>query len=199
MTLESSGRLVLLRTPRYGDARGWFSETWSRARFAAAGIDCDFVQDNQSRSEPQGVVRGLHFQTPPYAQAKLVRCLRGAILDVAVDLRVGAPTFGQAHAVELSADTGDQLFVPPGFAHGFVTLTPGAEVAYKVSAPYAPAHEAGLAWNDPELDIPWPVAADQAVLADRDRAWPRLRDLNSPFRGAETSMLSIVDLATVSR
>ncbi|WP_268750893.1 dTDP-4-dehydrorhamnose 3,5-epimerase family protein [Brevundimonas naejangsanensis] len=98
----------------------WFAETWSRARFAAAGIDCDFVQDNQSRSQPQGVVRGLHFQTPPYAQAKLVRCLRGAILDVAVDLRLGAATFGQAHAVELSADSGDQLFIPPGFAHGFV-------------------------------------------------------------------------------
>ena len=194
-----SGEVILLRTPRYGDARGWFSETWSRARFAAAGIDCDFVQDNQSWSEAQGVVRGLHFQRPPYAQAKLVRCLRGAILDVVVDLRAGAPSFGRAHAVELTAESGDQLFVPPFFAHGFVTLRPGTEVAYKVSAPYAPAHEAGLAWDDPDLEISWPVTADQAILADRDRAWPRLRDLDTPFRGDQASTLSIVDLGAVSR
>ena len=194
-----NGEVILLRTPRYGDARGWFSETWSRARFAAAGIDCDFVQDNQSWSEAQGVVRGLHFQRPPYAQAKLVRCLRGAILDVVVDLRAGAPSFGRAHAVELTAESGDQLFVPPSFAHGFVTLRPGTEVAYKVSAPYAPAHEAGLAWDDPDLEISWPVTADQVVLADRDRAWPRLRDLDTPFRGDQASTLSIVDLGAVSR
>lgn len=194
-----NGKVILLRTPRYGDARGWFSETWSRARFAAAGIDCDFVQDNQSWSEAQGVVRGLHFQRPPYAQAKLVRCLRGAILDVVVDLRAGALSFGRAHAVELTAESGDQLFVPPSFAHGFVTLQPGTEVSYKVSAPYAPAQEAGLAWDDPDLEIPWPVGADQAVLADRDRTWPRLRDLDTPFHGAEASTLSVVDLGAVSR
>lgn len=194
-----TGRVVLLRTPRHGDARGWFSETWSRARFAAAGIDCDFVQDNQSWSEAQGVVRGLHFQRPPYAQAKLVRCLRGAILDVVVDLRAGSPSFGRHYAVELTAESGDQLFVPPAFAHGFVTLKPGTEVAYKVSAPYAPAHEAGLAWDDPDLAIDWPLAVDQAILADRDRIWPRLRDLDTPFRGETSSTLSIVDLATVSR
>lgn len=194
-----NGEVILLRTPRYGDARGWFSETWSRARFAVAGIDCDFVQDNQSWSEAQGVVRGLHFQRPPYAQAKLVRCLRGAILDVVVDLRAGAPSFGRAHAVELTAESGDQLFVPPFFAHGFVTLRPGTEVAYKVSAPYAPEHEAGLAWDDPDLEISWPVTADQAILADRDRAWPRLRDLDTPFRGDQASTLSIVDLGAVSR
>jgi len=194
-----NGEVILLRTPRYGDARGWFSETWSRARFAAAGIDCDFVQDNQSWSEVQGVVRGLHFQRPPYAQAKLVRCLRGAILDVVVDLRAGAPSFGRAHTVELTAESGDQLFVPPSFAHGFVTLRPGTEVAYKVSAPYAPAHEAGLAWDDPDLEISWPITADQAVLADRDRAWPRLRDLDTPFRGDQASTLSVVDLGAVSR
>lgn len=194
-----SGRVVLLRTPRHGDARGWFAETWSKARFAAAGIDCDFVQDNQSWSEASGVVRGLHFQRPPYAQAKLVRCLRGAILDVAVDLRAGSPSFGRHHAVELTAESGDQLFVPPSFAHGFVTLQPGTEVAYKVSAPYAPSHEAGLAWDDPDLAIDWPVRADQAILTERDRAWPRLRDLDTPFRGETPSALSIVDLATVSR
>lgn len=194
-----TGDVVLLRTPRYGDERGWFSETWSRARFHAAGIDCDFVQDNHSRSEPAGVIRGLHFQRPPYAQAKLVRCVRGAILDVVVDLRAGSPTFGQHHAVELSAQSGDQLFVPPSFAHGFVTLQPGTEVAYKVTAAYAPAHEAGLAWDDPDLNIAWPVAAAEAVLAERDRHWPRLRDLDTPFHGETPMSLSVVDLGRISR
>lgn len=193
-----TGGVILLRTPRYGDDRGWFSETWSRARFLAAGIDCDFVQDNHSRSEPAGVVRGLHFQRPPYAQAKLVRCVRGAILDVVVDLRAGSPTFGRHHAVELSAQGGDQLFVPPCFAHGFVTLQPGTEVIYKVSAPYAPAHEAGLAWDDPELQIDWPVAAADAVLTERDRCWPRLRDLTTPFGGEAPMTLKVVDLARTS-
>lgn len=194
-----TGGVILLRTPRYGDDRGWFSEAWSRARFAAAGIDCDFVQDNHSRSEPMGVVRGLHFQKPPYAQAKLVRCVRGAILDVVVDLRAGSPTFGRHHAVELTAESGDQLFVPPCFAHGFATLQPGTEVIYKVSAPYAPAYETGLAWDDPDLGIGWPVAASEAVLAERDRNWPRLRDLETPFSGEAAMVLSVVDLGQVSR
>lgn len=193
-----TGGVIRLRTPRYGDDRGWFCETWSRARFNAAGIDCDFVQDNHSRSEPAGVVRGLHFQRPPYAQAKLVRCVRGAILDVVVDLRAGSPTFGRHHAVELTADSGDQLFVPSAFAHGFVTLKPGTEVIYKVSAPYAPAHEAGLAWDDPDLNIAWPVKAADAVLTDRDRAWPRLRDLDTPFTGETPMTLSDVDLGQFS-
>lgn len=192
-----TGGVIRLRTPRFGDDRGWFSETWSRARFHAAGIDCDFVQDNHSRSEAAGVVRGLHFQRPPYAQAKLVRCVRGAVLDVVVDLRAGSPTFGQHHAVELSAESGDQLFVPPSFAHGFVTLQPETEVVYKVSAPYAPAHEAGLAWDDPDLSIAWPVAASEAVLTDRDRNWPRLRDLDTPFVGATPMTLSVVDLGRI--
>lgn len=193
-----TGGVILVRTPRHGDDRGWFSETWSRARFAAAGIDSDFVQDNHSRSERAGVVRGLHFQRPPYAQAKLVRCVRGAILDVVVDLRAGSPTFGTHHAVELSAESGDQLFVPPCFAHGFVTLQPGTEVIYKVSAPYAPTHEAGLAWDDPDLKIAWPVATGEAVLTDRDRRWPRLRDLDTPFTGETPTTLSVVDLAWFS-
>jgi dTDP-4-dehydrorhamnose 3,5-epimerase len=188
----------VVRTPRHGDDRGWFSETWSRGRFRAAGIDCDFVQDNHSRSGPAGVLRGLHFQRPPYAQAKLVRCVRGAILDVVVDLRAGSPTFGMHHAVELTADTGDQLFVPPCFAHGFVTLQPGTEVIYKVSAAYAPTHEAGLAWDDPDLNIAWPVAAGDAILAERDRRWPRLRDLDTPFSGETPTSLSVVDLAGIS-
>lgn len=193
-----TGDVILVRTSRHGDDRGWFSETWSRARFSAAGIECDFVQDNHSRSEAAGVVRGLHFQRPPYAQAKLVRCVRGAILDVVVDLRAGSPTFGMHHALELSAQSGDQLFVPPCFAHGFVTLQPGTEVIYKVSAPYAPSHEAGLAWDDPDLNIGWPVAADEAVLTDRDLRWPRLRDLETPFSGDTPMTLSIVDLADIS-
>ncbi len=193
-----TGDVLLLRTPRYGDERGWFSETWSRARFNAAGIDCDFVQDNHSRSEAAGVVRGLHFQRPPYAQAKLVRCVRGAILDVVVDLRAGSPTFGRHHAVELSAESGDQLFVPPCFAHGFITLQPETEVIYKVSAPYAPAHEAGLAWDDSDLNIAWPVVAADAVLTDRDRCWPRLRDLDTLFSGEAPMTLSIVDLGRIS-
>jgi dTDP-4-dehydrorhamnose 3,5-epimerase len=194
-----TGDVILVRTPRHGDDRGWFSETWSRAGFIAAGIDVDFVQDNHSLSEPAGVLRGLHFQRPPYAQAKLVRCVRGAILDVVVDLRAGSTTFGMHHAVELSAENGDQLFVPPSFAHGFVTLQPGTEVIYKVSAPYAPAHEAGLAWNDPELNIAWPVAAADAVLTDRDRNWPRLHDLDTPFSGSAAMTLSVVDLGRISR
>lgn len=192
------GEVILLRTPRHGDDRGWFSETWSRRRFAAVGIDCDFVQDNHSRSEPAGVIRGLHFQRPPYAQAKLVRCVRGAILDVVVDLRADSLTFGRHQAVELSAESGDQLFVPPCFAHGFVTLQRGTEVIYKVSAPYAPAHESGLAWDDPDLNIDWPVASLDAVMTERDRAWPRLRELDTPFIGATPMVLSIVDLGRIS-
>ncbi len=193
-----SGSVILVRTPRYGDVRGWFSETWSRARFAAAGIDCDFVQDNHSYSEQAGVVRGLHFQRPPYAQAKLVRCVRGAILDVVVDLRADSPTCGAHLAVELSAENGNQLFVPSCFAHGFVTLLPETEVTYKVSAPYAPGHEAGLAWDDPDLNIAWPVPVGEAVLTDRDRNWPRLRELHTPFSGGGVMTLSVVDLVQFS-
>ena len=193
-----TGDVILVRTPRHGDDRGWFSETWSRARFTAVGIDCDFVQDNHSRSKPAGVVRGLHFQRPPYAQAKLVRCVSGAILDVVVDLRAGSPTFGVPYLVELSAESGDQLFVPPCFAHGFVTLQPETEVIYKVSAPYAPSHEAGLAWDDPDLEIAWPVTAADAILTERDRNWPRLRDLDTPFTGAAAMTPSVVDLGRIS-
>lgn len=171
----------LIAPARHGDARGFFSETWSRAAFAAIGIDCDFVQDNHSLSRVKGTVRGLHFQTPPFAQAKLVRVSRGAIFDVAVDIRKGSPTFGQHVAVELSAENWHQLFVPPGFAHGFCTLQPDTEVLYKVSAPYAPDHDKGILWNDKALAIDWPVGVDEAVVSDKDRAQPRLSELAPVF------------------
>lgn len=171
----------LVRPRRHGDARGYFIETYNQSTLARAGI-CDvFVQDNQSRSESAGTVRGLHFQTPPFAQAKLVRCTVGRMLDIVVDIRVGSPTYGQHARVELSGDNAWQLYIPVGFAHGFVTLVPGTEIQYKVSAGYSAAHDAGILWNDPQLAIPWPVAVDAAVLSDKDRKMPRLADYRSPF------------------
>ena len=186
--------VILIRTPRFGDERGWFQEVWSRQRMAAFGLDYDFVQDNQSLSAKQGVVRGLHFQRPPVSQAKLVRCVRGAILDVVVDLRRGAPTYGQHYAVRLDDLSGEQLLVPPHFAHGFMTLMPDTEVAYKVTAPYAPDHEGGLAWDDAALGIDWPMSPDQVQLSERDRLWPALVDLDSPFTGKDPSQLRRLDL-----
>ncbi|MCK8787204.1 dTDP-4-dehydrorhamnose 3,5-epimerase [Roseomonas sp. NAR14] len=172
---------LLIGVRRFGDARGFFSETYSRRDFAAIGVEAEFVQDNHSLSAPVGTVRGLHFQVPPYAQAKLVRVLRGAVLDVAVDLRHGSPTFGHHITAELSAANGLQLYVPVGFAHGFCTLLPDTEVAYKVSEVYAPDCDRGLAWDDPALGIEWPVAREAAVLSDKDRRQPRLADLPPLF------------------
>lgn len=173
---------VLLVTPRrFEDPRGWFVETYSQPRYAAAGIRAVFMQDNQSLSRNRGTIRGLHFQRPPVAQAKLVRVLRGRILDVAVDLRRAQPTYGQHVAVELDAATGAQLFVPAGFAHGFCTLEPDTEVTYKVDAPYAPDADAGLFYDDPHLAIAWPVAPAVAHLSDKDRQLPRFTDFASPF------------------
>ena len=166
---------------RHGDARGWFCETYRADALAAAGITDPFVQDNQSFSREQGVVRGLHFQTPPMAQAKLIRVLQGAILDVAVDIRRGSPTFGRHVAVRLDAEAGEQLYVPVGFAHGFCTLTPDAMIAYKVAAPYSRDNDAGILWDDPDLGIPWPVEAGAAILSDKDRAAPRLSAYDTPF------------------
>jgi dTDP-4-dehydrorhamnose 3,5-epimerase len=164
---------VKLITPRrVGDQRGFFSETFNRHRFAEAGLIADFVQDNHSLSRPRGTVRGLHFQRPPFAQAKLVRVLRGAVFDVVLDIRAGSPTYGHHVVVALSAAAGAQLLIPEGFAHGFCTTEPDTEVFYKVSRDYAPAHEGGILWNDPGLRIAWPVDAAQAVLSDRDRNWP---------------------------
>lgn len=171
----------LVRPKRHGDARGWFSETYRADALARAGLDIAFVQDNQSFSAPKGTIRGLHFQLAPAAQTKLVRVLAGAILDVAVDLRVGSPSFGRHVAVTLDADGGDQLLVPHGFAHGFCTLTPDTMVAYKVDAYYSPAHDRALAWNDPDVGIAWPVSDAEAILSDKDRRAPRLAEIGPQF------------------
>ena len=173
--------VTLLSTVRHDDARGHFSETYSRPALADVGIDVEFVQDNQSFSADRSTVRGLHFQCPPFAQAKLVRVIKGAIFDVAVDLRRGSPTYGRHACAVLSAENRKQLFVPVGFAHGFATLEPKTEVAYKVSSPYAPPHEGGLIWSDPELSIDWPFPAADAILSEKDGLLPRLADLDSPF------------------
>jgi dTDP-4-dehydrorhamnose 3,5-epimerase len=170
----------ILRPKKHGDARGFFSETWSRAALEAAGIDIDFVQDNQSLSATRGTVRGLHFQTPPHAQAKLLRVIRGAVFDVAVDLRQGAPSYGRHVSAVISAEEWNQILVPVGFAHGFMTLEPDTEVIYKVSGVYSPANDAGILWNDPDLGIAWPLDVEP-VLSDKDRVQPRLRDFDTPF------------------
>lgn len=172
---------LLLRPRKFIDARGWFSETYSEAAAAAAGIDLRFVQDNQSFSAAEGTIRGLHFQRPPHAQAKLVRCTRGSIIDYAVDLRRGSPTYGHHVSARLSAEGGEQLFVPVGFAHAFVTLEPDVEVAYKVSDVYAPDCEGGVLWSDPAINIDWPLPPSGAQLSAKDAALPRLADFESPF------------------
>jgi dTDP-4-dehydrorhamnose 3,5-epimerase len=167
-------------TPRFGDARGFFAETYNARDFAAAGITCTFVQDNQSRSTERGTVRGLHFQIPPHAQAKLVRVAHGRILDVIVDLRKNSSTYGRHEAIELSAENGTQMFVPAGFAHGFCTLEPDTEVLYKTSDYYTPTAERGLLWNDPALGIGWPPFAGTNISA-KDLAYPPLTAIQSPF------------------
>lgn len=172
--------LKLVRPRRHGDGRGFFSETYNRRDFALAGIACEFVQDNHSRSSVPGVVRGLHFQRPPHAQDKLVRVVAGRIVDIAVDIRRGSPTYGAHVAVELSAENWSQLFVPVGFAHGFCTLEPNTEVIYKVTDYYAPACEDGILWNDPALGIAWPTFAG-AQLSPKDLTLPTLQSLESPF------------------
>lgn len=173
---------VKVVTPaRFGDHRGFFCEVYNRRAFAEAGILADFVQDNQSFSAQAGTLRGLHFQRPPAAQNKLVRVLRGAVVDVAVDLRAGSPTFGRYAVVELSAALGNQMFCPAGFAHGFLTVLPDTEVAYKVDAYWAPGLEDGLRYDDPDLRIDWPLPASEIVIADKDRRWPAFRDLPPIF------------------
>ncbi len=174
--------VILLTPPRFADARGFFSETFNARRFAEAGVDATFVQDNQSLSAARGTVRGLHCQIAPSVQGKLVRCVRGAIWDVAVDIRHGSPTFGQHAAAVLSAENWSQLWVPGGFLHGFCTLEPDTEVIYKVTADYDRAAERGVIWNDPALALPWPVAEADAVLSDKDTVLPRLADCDAWFK-----------------
>jgi dTDP-4-dehydrorhamnose 3,5-epimerase len=172
----------LICPKRHGDARGWFTETYNRDAFAALGIDCMFVQDNHSLSRPAFTLRGLHFQAPPAGQDKLVRCLRGRIFDVAVDIRRGSPTYGQWVGTELTAENGNQLFVPIGFAHGFLTLEPDCEVSYKCSHTYAPAQDGGIRWDDPMIGIIWPLPASVAPeLSAKDTMQPPLKLFDSPF------------------
>lgn len=173
---------VLILTPkRHGDARGFFSESWNRATLAGEGIEIDFVQDNHSLSARAGTVRGLHYQAPPHAQAKLVRCGRGALWDVAVDIRRASPTYGQWVGVDLSFENGRQLLIPAGFAHGFVTRVPDTEIVYKCSDIYAPDCDAAIQWDDPDLAIDWGVSRSDALLSDKDAAAPPLSAVNSPF------------------
>lgn len=173
---------VLLLTPkRWADARGFFVETWNAERFREAGLAHVFVQDNHSYSAEAGTVRGLHFQSPPRVQNKLVRVTRGAVIDVAVDARRGSPTFGRHVRAMLSAENGAQLFVPAGFLHGFATLEPDTDVAYKVTDFYSQPHDGAVIWNDPDLAIDWGVDPARAVLSAKDAAAPRFADFRSPF------------------
>jgi dTDP-4-dehydrorhamnose 3,5-epimerase len=168
---------VLLITPkRHGDARGWFSETWSHRALAGTPADTTFVQDNQAFSAAKGTLRGLHFQKAPHAQGKLIRALRGTIFDVVVDIRQGSPTYGRWVSAELTAEGGEQLWVPRGFAHAYCTITPDCEIFYKVDNLYAPDAEGGLAWDDPDLGIPWPIDGEP-LLSGKDKTLPRLKDL----------------------
>ncbi len=182
MQIESTGLSdVLILTPkRFGDDRGWFMETFNALRATEAGINLSFVQDNHSMSAKTGTLRGLHFQTPPHAQDKLVRCSKGAILDVAVDIRRGSPTYGKWVGVELSEANARQLLVPKGFLHGFVTRAENTEVQYKCTDVYAPECDGGIRWDDPDIGIDWGLTGDP-VLSAKDTTAPLLRDFNSPF------------------
>ena len=174
-------RVILLKPRRFGDDRGWFSETYSRRGAEAVGIADEFVQDNHSLSRGAGTIRGLHFQTPPHGQGKLVRCTRGRIMDYAVDVRRGSPTYGRHVATELTAENGYQLWVPIGFAHAFCTLEADCEVVYKVTEYYAPKNDGGIRWDDPEIGIEWPLPASGPVLSDKDQRLPTLAEFDSPF------------------
>lgn len=172
--------VVEIVTRRFGDERGWFTETWNRARFAEHGIDHDWVQDNHARSEQRGVLRGLHFQKPPFAQTKLLRALAGRVFDVVVDIREGSPAFGRWTGVELSAEKGNQILVPAGYAHGYLTLTEGSEVAYKVDAPYSREHEAAIRYDDLAIGIDWPKVGT-FILSDKDAVAPLLSETDTGF------------------
>jgi len=173
--------VLLLRPTQHRDERGFFSETYNQRALASIGIDVQFVQDNHVLSRAKGTIRGLHFQSHPFAQDKLVRVIRGAIFDVAVDLRVGSPTFGQHVSSIINANTWNQIFIPVGFAHGLATLEPNTEVIYKVSSRYSPQHDKGLLWNDPVLAIDWPVNEAKAILSEKDKQLPTLDQLPDYF------------------
>jgi dTDP-4-dehydrorhamnose 3,5-epimerase len=178
----SDSPVQLIKPRRFGDARGWFTEVYSQPVFATLGISCTFVQDNHSLSVPPFTLRGLHFQRPPREQDKLVRCIRGRIFDVAVDVRRGSPTYGQYVGTELSAANGHQLFIPAGFGHGFLTLEENCEVTYKCSDTYAPEHDGGLRWDDPTISINWPIPLEVTPeLSPKDKAQPLLGVFQSPF------------------
>ena len=167
---------------KFGDSRGFFSETWSRAVFNGAGLDIDWIQDNHSFSAEQGVLRGLHYQMPPFAQDKLVRVVRGAIFDVAVDIRHGSPYFGKWVGLKVSAEAWNQILVPKGFAHGFITLEPATEVLYKVSGKYSPAHDRNIRYDDPTIGIAWPAAPNGPILSDKDKKAPDFAGLDTGFQ-----------------
>lgn len=172
----------LLSPNRFADDRGWFSEVFVDRKLAASGISNAFCQENQSLSRQVGTVRGIHFQTPPHAQAKLVRCVAGALWDLAVDLRASSPTYGRWVAATLTADNGKQLFIPAGFGHAFITLAPNTEVIYKVDDYYAPECDGGILWSDPDLAVAWPIAAGTTpLLSEKDNKLPKLAEWLSPF------------------
>lgn len=177
--LDAIPDVVLVEPRRFGDDRGWFMETYKRSDFVEHGIPHDFPQDNHSRSAEVHTLRGLHYQLPPHAQGKLVRCPRGRLFDVAADLRQGSPSYGRWVAAELSAANGRMLWVPPGFAHGVLTLEPDSEIMYKVTAEYAPDHERAIRWDDPDLGIDWP--ATDPVLNERDASAPTLKEAEHGF------------------
>jgi dTDP-4-dehydrorhamnose 3,5-epimerase len=184
MTIDStrSQQLPGVFVPkRYLDDRGWFSETYHQQRLREIGINHPFVQDNQSSSKRAGTLRGFHFQRLPAAQAKLVSVLRGRVLDVAVDIRRGSPSYGNYVSIELSAEGGEQLYIPTGFAHGFITLEDDVVVMYKTSDYYAPSHEAGICWNDPDIGVSWPFKDADIIKSEKDGQLPRLKDFDSPF------------------
>jgi dTDP-4-dehydrorhamnose 3,5-epimerase len=182
VTTTDIPEVLLIEPKRFGDNRGFFSEVFNAKLLAAHIGEATFVQDNHSLSQKQGTLRGIHFQSPPFAQDKLVRCVKGAILDIAVDLRRGSPHFGKYVSAELSADNWRQLFVPKGFGHAFLTLTPNTEVIYKVTDYYAPDHDGGIIWNDPNLAIAWGLNGGEEVeLSAKDRSLPFFADFNTPF------------------
>ena len=166
---------------RYNDNRGWFSETFHQQRLRDLGIGCLFIQENQSSTKRAGTIRGFHFQSSPAAQAKLVSVLRGRILDIAVDIRRASPSFGKHVSIEVSAEGGQQLYIPIGFAHGFISLEDDVLVTYKVSDYYAPSHEGGIHWNDPDIAFPWPFKNEKIIMSEKDARLPYLKDFESPF------------------